>query len=356
MDLSGRTVALYGRFPPRARERLTGEIARRGGAALRDLTRRGDLLVVGSQATALIDSGALPTRLAMARSRGVPILSEQAFTDALGGGTREAATLPLATALAGTGLSAEDVDILAAFDLADAQDGAVRFSDAATIRAAAELIAGGQSRAEAVRILLSAREVAPIGRHKIVVTPSGSAALQWQDGGLTTLKGQAWLPLDEDHPSVDDLFEAAALAEADGDLSLAVRLYDQCARADKADAIALYNLANIRLAEGAHDEAALGYRRALARDPDFIEARYNLAQALEAEGKAADAAAELGAVLAADPTHADAVFNLAQLRMKAGEMGAAKALYERFLTLGPSADWAATARKAIVYCSARMSA
>ena len=39
-------------------------------------------------------------------------------------------------------------------------------------------------------------------------------------------------------------------------------------------------------------------------------------------------------MLDADPAYADAVFNLAQLRMKAGEMAAAKALYERYLALG----------------------
>lgn len=356
MDLSGRTVALYGRFPPKVRERLTGEIARRGGHVLRDLTRRGDVLVVGSQATALIDSGALGARLRMARSRGVPVFSEQGFPAALASEDRGEATLPLSTALGQTGLTPEDADILAAFDLIELREGACRFGDAAVIRSAAELIGGGLSRAEAAAMLISARELSPVGRHKIVVTPSGSAALQWQDGSLTTLKGQALLPLDEDHPGVDDLFEAAALAEADGDLDQAARLYDQCARADRSDAIAPYNLANIHLAQGDPGKAVLDYRRALGRDADFIEARYNLAQALEAQGKREEAALELGRVLAADPTHADAVFNLAQLKMKAGEMGAAKALYERFLTLDPSAEWAMTARKAITYCAARLSA
>jgi hypothetical protein len=40
--------------------------------------------------------------------------------------------------------------------------------------------------------------------------------------------------------------------------------------------------------------------------------------------------------------------------MKAGEMGAAKALYERYLTLDPPHAWAQTARKAIRYCSASL--
>jgi len=203
-----------------------------------------------------------------------------------------------------------------------------------------------------VRILLRARELSPRGRHKIVLTSAGEAALQWQDG-LTTLEGQGYLPLEADHTSLDDLFEDAALAEARGDLDEAARLYDMCGRADRGDAIAPFNYGNIRLAQGEHGQAALAYERALARDPRFTEARYNLAQAHEAAGKIDAALIELNRVLDADPTHSDAVFNLAQLRLRAGELGAAKALYERYLGLDPPDEWAATARKAILYCAAQ---
>jgi tetratricopeptide (TPR) repeat protein len=320
----------------------------------RDLTRRSDALVVGSLATVLVDSGALAARLRTARTRGIPVLGERSFADALQGkGARQTATLPLSAALADTRLSHDDAEVLAAFDLIAVADDRCRFGDAGVLRTAAELIGHGRSLAEAVRILGRARDLAPRGRHKIVLTPAGEAALQWQDG-LTTLEGQGVLPLDADHAGVDDLFEAAAIAEAEGDLDAAARLYDLCARADRKDAIAPYNHGNIRLAQGAHDQAALAYQQALARDTGFTEARYNLAQALESAGKAEAAAFELSRVLETEPTHADAVFNLAQLRMKAGEMGAAKALYERYLTLDPPHAWAQTARKAIRYCSASL--
>src|ERR1019366_7383509 len=106
----------------------------------------------------------------------------------------------------------------------------------------------------------------PVGRHRIVLTQSGEAALEWQEG-RTTLEGQVFLPLDEVHASIDELFEAAALAEASDDLDEAARLYDTCTRADRSDAIAPYNLANIRLAQGFSDQAVLAYQQALARDP-----------------------------------------------------------------------------------------
>ncbi len=351
MQLRGRSVALYGRFSSGQRDELQRRVLRGRGSVTRDLTRRSDLLVVGSEAARLADSGALQQRLAAAKARGTPVLGERSFARALDGAAPEPGTLPLSTALAGTGLARAAAELLAAFDLIGLDGEACRFGDAGVIRTAGELIGGGRSPADAVRILARARDMAPVGRHKIVLTASGEAALQWDDG-RTTLEGQGVLPLDEDHAGLDDLFEAAAIAEADGELDEAARLYDMCGRADRSDAIAPYNYANIRLAQGAGEEAALAYQRALARDPRFIEARYNLAQALEAGGKHDAAEAELARVLAADPGYADALFNLAQLKMKAGAMGEAKALYERYLALGPPDDWAATARKAIAYCAA----
>jgi tetratricopeptide (TPR) repeat protein len=356
MDLSDRVVALYGRFSPGARERLVARIIGGGGQVARDLTRRSHLLVVGALATPLIASGALGARLRSAAERGVPVLGERAFTSALAGGSAgPAPTLPLPTALAQAALTREDAAILAAFDVIVVEDGRCRFGDAAMLRTAGEILAHGRPLADAVRILTRARDLSPFGRHRIVLMASGEAALQWDDG-LTTLEGQGCFPLDGDHATLDDLFEGAALAEADGDPDTAARLYDMCVRGDRADAIAPYNRGNILLARGASAEAVLAYQQALARDPMFVEARYNLAQALEAAGKADAARGQLEAVLDADPNHADALFNLAQLHMKTGEMGSAKRLYERYLALDPPDHWAATARKAILYCTASLRA
>ena len=361
MDLADRAIALYGRFSHGVRERLERRIEAAGGQVARDLTRRSDALVVGALAATLIDSGALAARIAAAGARGVPVLGERAFVAALAGEAADApATLPLATALADTRLTRADAQVLAAFDLIGLDltgqgDEACRFGDAGVIRTAAELMGHGRSLAEAVRILARARDLSPRGRHRIVLTPTGEAALQWPDG-LTTLEGQGVLALDEAHAGLDDLFEAAALAEADGDAEAAARLYDLCIRADRKDPIAPYNLGNLRLGEGAFDQAALAYQQALSRDPGFVEARYNLAQALEAAGKLGSAATELARVLDADPAHADALFNLAQLLMQAGDLPAAKGLYERYLALGPPEDWAQTARRAIRYCVGQLGA
>ena len=321
MDLRNRAVALYGRFSPGVRDQLQTRITRGGGLVARDLTRRSSVFVVGALATTLVDSGALGARLRSARDWAIPIRGERDFVAELSGHPdRKAATLPVSTALSQATLTRDDLEILAAFGLVEIDGENCRFSDAGVIRTAADLLDRGRSLADVVRILARARDLAPKGRHRIVLTASGEAALQWQDG-LTSLEGQGLLPLDEDHPSLEDLFEQAALAEADGQPNEAARLYDLCARADRSDPIAPYNFANIRLAQGAYDQAALGYQRALIRDAAFVEARYNLAQALEASGKTGAAIAELQHVLAADPQNPDAVFNLAQLRMRAGDIG-----------------------------------
>ena len=354
MEIRRRTIALYGRFSAGAREHIAAQIARRGGFVARDLTRRSDAFVVGGLATTLIDSGFLSARLRLAEARKVPVFGEQRFSAVLFAGADTTPTFPLSRALAQTGLTEDDAALLAAFDIVRLEDGQCGFADVATFKAAAELRAAERGIADIVRILARARDLAPEGRHKIVVGPDGDAALQWETG-LTTLEGQGFLALvSEDTSGVEELFDAAAIAEADGALEEAARLYDQSARADRKDAIAPYNLANIRLQQARFDEAALAYQRSLERDGDFTEARYNLALALEALGKADAAAAELKKLLDVDDCHADALFNLAQLTMKSGALAEAKALYERYLHCDPPSDWAAKARKAIRYCSARM--
>jgi len=356
MILQGKSAALYGRFSAGVRERLAAAIVRRGARVARDLTLRSDVLVIGALATALIEPGHLAARLAAARARRVPVHGERRFTELLIADEPETpASLPLAPLLRDGPLARDDLDVLAAFDVIRLDGELCRFADASVIKSAGELAAAGRPLAEIVRILTKTRDRAPKGRRKIVIDPRGQAALQW-DEGLTTIEGQGFLPLDESAASVEDLFEAAAMAEAEGDLEEAARLYDMCVRTDKKDAIASYNLGNIRLAAGAWSEAVMAFRVAIARDPDFVEARYNIACAYEELGKIDVAREELTAALAVEPHYADARFNLAQLELKRGAVADAKAHFELYLCADPPPDWAAKARKAIQYCTAKLSA
>ena len=356
MELRGKSAALYGRFTAGARERLAAEIAQQGGRVARDLTRRSDILVVGALAAPLIDAGRLAARLAAARARRVPVFAERRFAEALRGEADESsARVPIAAAAARSSLSREQVDILAAFDIVRIEADRCRFGDAEPLKTAAELLAGGRSLAETVRALTKARDHAPKGRRKIVLDPRGQAALQW-DSGLTTLEGQGYLPLDDAAASIEDLFEAAAMAEAESDVEEAARLYELGARVDKKDPIACFNLGNIKLASRAFNEAVLAFRQALARDPEFVEARYNLAQGYEGLGRPELAREALAAALNTDPDYADARFNLAQLDLKRGALAEAKSHFERYLAGDPPADWAHKARRAIQYCATLLSA
>lgn len=355
MDLGGKTVALYGRFLSARRDDIAALVVAGHGVVARDLTLRTHVFVVGVGAATLLESGHLQARLAAARDRKVRVYGERGFRDALAGVSADKPTYPLAAVLTQTGLAEETAYILAAFDIAHIEDGCCRFADVARMRTAAEFLSAGHSLAAVVRTLITARDRAPEGRHKIVMDDQGQPALRW-DFGLTTLDGQGRLPLDAARASVEDLFEAAALAEARGDVEEAIRLYDMSARADRSDPIAPFNLGNLFLHRQDFDAAALAYQVALLRDRDFVEARYNLAQAYEAAGKPEPARKELRRALEIDPTHADAAFNLAQLELQRGRLAQARELYERFLKAAPSGDWAEKARKAIAYCSARLAA
>lgn len=354
-DWRGRSAALYGRFTLGARERIAEAITAGGGKVARDLTGRSDALVVGALATSLIDTGHLGARLASAAERSMPVFSERRFEALLRGDAGEAPSLPLTTVLRLSHLTPADVHMLAAFEVVRVANDCCRFGDAATLKTASEIIAAGRTLGDCVRILVRARDLAPKGRRSIVIDDAGRAALAWEDG-RTTLEGQGFLPFDEAAASVEDLFEAAVLAEAEGDLEEAARLYDMCARADRRDAIALFNLGNVHLELKAYDKAILAYGRAVSRDPDFVEAHYNLAQACEAVRQYDRARAALAEVLARDARHADALFNLAQIDLNAGDLAAAKARFEQYLAADPPSDWAEKARKAILYCTAKLSA
>lgn len=355
MDWRGKSAALYGRFAAGARARIGRAILERGGFVVRDLTQRTDILIVGALATPLIDSGHLAPRLDAARARGVPVCSERRAEQALAGAAADAFTMPLETAAKQSGIDRDAMAVLDAFDVIRVEGENCRFSDLQTLKTAGEILAAGRSIGDCVRILARARDLAPKGRRKIVIDAHGHAALDWESG-ITTLEGQGLLPLDESSATVEELFDAAMVAESEGDEERAARLYDMCARADRKDAIALYNLGNLKLAAEDYDAAILAYGRAVARDPDFVEAHYNLALAAEAARQYDRAREALLAVLDRDGRNGDALFNLAQIELGAGNLLAARQRFEAYLAVDPPSDWAEKARKAISYLNARLSA
>ena len=308
---------------------------------MRDLTRQTTLFVVGAGSSNMIANGRLGRRLAEARAREIAVFGETRLLAGLAGETPQESTLALARVAP---IDPVLADVLNAFDLIALKGAQVRFEDADTIRTASSLDASGMEPVAIIDSLLRRRQ-APRGRHRLVTDSSGKAVLKW-DEGTSTLSGQFILPLD-DSDTLETLFEEALDAEAAGDLDAALRLYETCARADRKDSIAPFNLGNVQSAKGDPAAAKLSYERSIARDPDFAEAHFNLAGVLEALGDPAGAARHLRLALEKDPDFAEPLFNLAQLERAAGRFREAEDLFKVYLLRAGGTPLAEKAERAL---------
>jgi tetratricopeptide (TPR) repeat protein len=174
--------------------------------------------------------------------------------------------------------------------------------------------------------------------------------MRWGDQ-VADLSGQLRLPLPEpESPSVDDLFEAAELAEEARDLARAERLYRRCVDLDHTDPGAAFNLANLLRAQGRHREAELFFCLATEIEPGLAEGWYNLAHLLDAAGRTPEAEEAYGRALEADPKYADALFNAAMLHFRQERYREAGDLWKRYLAVDAHGEWARRARSGLAYC------
>ncbi len=340
MMFAEKRVALYGSFLERSRAQACAELEKRGSSVERDLTRRTDVFVVGRGALAFVPGGHLQEKLNAATAQSIPILGEKRIWSAIDDKPEPKLTYPLTKVVPTPpdGLA----QMLHAFDIVQVSDECCGFGDVDLFRTAMRLLDEGHDVSAVIRIMISVRDVAPRGRHKIV-SSSGDARLQWDDA-VTELDGQGVLPL-PDHPNLDDVFERAMFAEAEGLLEDAVTLYETCTQMDKRDPIAPFNLGNVLFVLGRNKEAERRYSQAIARDAKFSEAYYNRAR-LHEEVDDGSAERDLRAALAQDPAYSDALFNLAQLRLRLGDAREALGLFDRFLDLAQDPDWQKIASKA----------
>ena len=319
--------------------------------AVKDVTRSTELLAIGSGALNHVPTGALLRRLETADRRGITVFGEARLLDLLGGGQQEeeAATIdPASVAEVGP----EMLLLLNAFDLLRLSEGLVRFADAEPLRTSRRLLDDGFEPGQIIAALLK-RQAAPKGRHRLSLLADGSPVLIWEDG-VTTVTGQGVLPLDEGD-DLETLFEDALEAESAGDLDEAARLYDLCARYDRQDPIAPFNLGNVLLRAGDTPGAKLAFTRALARRAAFPEAHFNLAHCLEEQKDLKGAQTHLEAALKHDPGYADAMFNLAQIELSLGQDAKALALFRAFAGRTSSDRLKAKATRAIQMLEAQRS-
>ena len=126
---------------------------------------------------------------------------------------------------------------------------------------------------------------------------------------------------------------AEALALEARDPAAAQRAYRRALARDPAFVEAAVNLARLLHESGRAKEAIALYQGALARTPDDAEIHYNLALALEDTAGAPAAIAEYECALALDPNFADAHWNLAGLLEAGGEKAAALRHYQAYAKL-----------------------
>jgi len=336
----GDQITLFGRFRSVPKRKLARVLTERGAKPLRDLTRASTHLAIGEGALRACD--ALLERLATAEERGLPVISEARLMGDLSG--TYAPVDPTVPTKGVAVVTTELRRLLQAFGLITYRDGLIAFQDAAVFRSAASLEQDGLGWPEIVQALLDRRE-SPKGRHQVIIGTNGKAMLQWEDG-VTTLSGQHVLPLDEGE-DLDDLFEQAIEAEDYGDLTLAARLYETCAQMDRRDAVASFNLGNVRGSLGDPEGAQLAFRQAIARDPRFVEAHYNLSGVLEDDGNPAAAKRFLRKAMAIDPQYAEALFNLARLELADENWAEAEPLFLRYLETDANGTLRGKAKQAL---------
>ena len=342
MNFRGRQVALYGRFLTHSRDYAVTELARLGGVASRDLTRRSYLLVIGQGALSLVPSGHLLRQVRRAVDLGVPVIGETRFWSVIHGIDGPKPTFPVRqiTPPPRDGL----LELLNAFDLIVFDGENCRFGDVSVLRDTSNLIETGHEVSSAIRLTLRAQQVAPKGRHKLTISEGDSARLLWEDGE-TELDGQGFLSL-PDQPTLDEVFEHAMLAEAEGDLESAARYYEVCAQMDRKDALAPFNLGNVLRLLNRRADARDRFSQAIARDPKFAEAYYNRALLAEACKDAEAAILDYRIALSIDAQFRDAMFNLAQLLSSEGQVSEAARWFDKFIELCSDPDELRTARRA----------
>jgi tetratricopeptide (TPR) repeat protein len=140
-----------------------------------------------------------------------------------------------------------------------------------------------------------------------------------QAGGRTDKNGQFVLAIDGSQHSPDELFSQAQVAEENGDIAEAERLYRILMKSDPTDASAPFNLGNLLREFARNVEAEAALRAATRADPTFAEAWYNLSDLLDQQGRSEVAIDCLRTTLQIAPDFADAIFNLALLLQRKNE-------------------------------------
>jgi len=348
------TVAFTGRLASMKREEAFALVRRHGGSPRRGVTRKTDALVVGELGWPLLPDGMPSKSLALAKSYGVPIVSERQFLEWTGKAVpaEQVRTYSVAQIASLSGLPTDAIEQLTAFGLLDPRRDSYGFRDLAAARQIAGLLESGVTLSTITRSLVEIRKWLPdAALSNLKLSPASADTLLVEHlKGRTDKTGQFVLPVAGEEENPDEVFEQAQAAEEAGDAVAAERLYRRVMRIDPGDPAAAFNLGNLLRSSGQKVEAEKAYRSATKADPGFAEAWYNLADMLDDQGHPDKAIASLKRALAADPDYADAIFNLGLLHQRADRHAEAAEYWRRYLALDNDSAWASRARRALKFC------
>lgn len=346
-----QVVTFLGRLETLTLCRARRAVTLAGGVVRRDLAECTDVCIVGHRAASDLDHWR--GHFDRARQYGARLVSENQFLRLI------RATLPASLGeyaldakdvQAGSGLTADHLDLLALFDVVEPVDGAYEFRDLILARSIAHLLAQGVAIADVVRDLAGRRKCFDRVPASLVADEEGRIVV---GVGATRLElgGQLRLPLlGGACPSAEALFEMAEAAEDGGDYDEAERLYRSCLNRDRGDWMAAFNLANVLQHLEKVSEARQWLEHAVACRPGFADGWYNLGVVAAQSGGQVDAAEYFTRALGCDPLFADALYNLAALHFGQGRLAEAADLWRRYLQQDGQGEWARRARHGVALC------
>jgi Tetratricopeptide repeat len=348
------SVAFTGRLACMTRAEAFEVVRQLGGMPSQAVTKRTKLLIVGELGWPLLDDGRPSNKLSRATTYGIPIASERRFLEWIGKAVPDSVHKTYSTEqiVSLSKLPSDMIQELAQFGLLDERGGRFGFRDLASARQFAKLLADGVSLSEIIRGVNQIRKWLPeAGLANMRFHPGPHRSLEVeQAGGRTDKNGQFVLAIGESQYVPSELFEQALLAEANGDIAGAERLYRILMKSDSSYTSAPFNLGNLLRAVSRNVEAEAGLRAATRADPTFVEAWYNLSDLLDEQGRSEAAIECLRTALRVAPDYADAIFNLALLLQRKNEYAEAADYWRRYLANECQTEWAARARRSLKFC------
>ena len=345
MPGGGAIYGILGALAAFPRRLAAREIALQGGslrgAGARNLTH----LVFGRSLLARYTAEELERRAESAREAGAQPLSENGFRRRLRLLNTVDGSVSRQSLINQARLDGRTIDMLALFDAFERDSEPFSFRDVILARKYQKLIASGTSWADIARSVHRAGDVASLtalalhGQGKEVFVRDGEL--------LSEMDGQGLLPLGEDGPDADALFEAAEAAEHDEEFAMAADLYGRYLAHVPSDPVAAFNRANVLRAAGKPEDAAEAYTRAIKLDPGFAEAWFNYGSLLRETGRRESARLHFAKAMSLDPTYADPVYSLAALEYDAGELALARQHWAHYLELDTKSEWAKKASRGI---------